>query len=191
VFESLQHFEKILVVLKRVLNYLVSSRAVLEKKILRNKVVICSESTENHIQKLISINDQFSLIYENCQACHRSLFKTLPIEVDCIVLKIYISITNSLVATAAKNEQNSILFHKAKELGLTSRACKAGEWPCVKLIDFREGAEPCQEVKEKVLAKKWTNISIEDSNEKLKCDCDACSFQKPYAFQQPLMKRHQ
>ncbi len=83
------------------------------------------------------------------------------------------------------------MFHEAKELGLVSRACKVGEWPCSKLIDFRGGTEPCQEVKEKVVAKKCTNISLEDLNEKLKSDCDACSSQKPYACQQPLMKRHQ
>ena len=59
------------------------------------------------------------------------------------------------------------------------------------MIDFREGVEPCQKVKEKVLAKKWTNITIEEPNEKFKCDCDACRSQKPYACQQPLMKRHQ
>jgi hypothetical protein len=147
---------------------------------------------EKHIQKLISIfYDQFGSIYENCQACHRSLSKNLPVEVDCLILKIFISITSSLGATAANNEQNSILFHEAKELGLVSRACKAGEWPCSKLIDFREGAEPYQEVKEKVLPEKWTNISIEDTNEKLECDYNACNFQKPYACQQSLMKRHQ
>jgi hypothetical protein len=61
------------------------------------------------------------------------------------------------------------LFHEAKELGLNFRACKAGEWPCSELIDFRKGAEPCQEVMEKVLAEKWTNISTEDyTNDKLK-----------------------
>jgi hypothetical protein len=87
------------------------------------------------------------------------------------------------------SEQNCLLFQEAKELKLTSRTCKVGEWPYSELIDFREGIEPCK--KEKVLAKKWTNITIEEPNEKFKCDCDACSSQKPYACQQPLMKRHQ
>jgi hypothetical protein len=59
------------------------------------------------------------------------------------------------------------------------------------LIDFREDTKSDQEVKEKVLAKKWTYISIEGTNEKLKCVCDACSFQKLYACQQPLINRHQ
>jgi hypothetical protein len=98
---------------------------------------------------------------------------------------------SNLGATAVNIEQNSFLFHEAKELGLVSRACKSGEWPCPKLIDFREHAELCQEVKEKVLTEKWTDIPTKDTNEKLKCDYDACNFQEPYACQQPLMKRHQ
>jgi hypothetical protein len=192
VCKSLQHFKKILIVLERVLNCLVFSHAVLEKKILRKKVVIPSESTEEQIQELVPIFDnQFIPIYENCQAYHRELFKKLPLEIDCLILKIYVSTSQSLGATAADSEQNCLLFQEAKELGLIYRTCKVGEWPYSKLIDFREGVEPYQEVKEKVLAKKWTNISLEESNEKFKCDCDACSFRKPYACQQPLMKRHQ
>jgi hypothetical protein len=58
------------------------------------------------------------------------------------------------------------------------------------LIDVREGTKPYQKVKEKVLAEKWTNISTKESNAKLKCDCDACSFRKSYACQQPLVKIH-
>ncbi len=94
-----------------------------------------------------------------------------------------------LLRTASKN---CLLFQEVKkELKLISRTCKVGEWPYSKLIDFREGVKPCQEVKEKVLAKKWANVSIEEPNEKFKCDCNACSTRKPYACQQPLMKRHQ
>ncbi len=112
-------------------------------------------------------------------------------EIDCLILKIFVSASHSLGATAVNNEQNGLLFHEAKELGLVSRACKAGEWPFSKLIDFREDTESFQEVKEKVRAKKWFTVTTKDTNEKLKCDCNACSFRKPYACQQPLMKRHQ
>jgi hypothetical protein len=157
VCESLQHFEKIILVLKRVLDCLIFSRAVLEKRILRKKVVIPLESTEKHIKELVHIfNNQFSPIYENCQAYHRDLFKRLPLEIDCLILEIFVSASHSLGATAANSELNCLLFHEIKELGLVSRTCKVGIWPCSKLIDFREGTEPCQEVK--VLAKKWTNI---------------------------------
>ncbi len=80
VCESLQHFKRILLVLERVQICLVFSRAVLEKKILRRKVGIPSESTEEQIQELVHIfNSHFSPIYENCQACHKELFKTLPL----------------------------------------------------------------------------------------------------------------
>ncbi len=74
------------------------------------------------------------------------------------------STSNNLSVTAANNEQNCLLFHEVKELVYISRTCKVGEWPCSKLVDFREGAESCQEVKEKELAEKWTNISTEESN---------------------------
>ena len=190
--ESLHYFGKILMVLNKVQEILEFSRAVLEKKVLRRKVVIPPESTEEQIQELVQIfNNQIDSIYENCQAHHKKLFKTLPLEIDCLILKIYVSSSKSLGATAANSEQNCLLFQEAKELKLTSRTCKVGEWPYSKLIDFREGIEPCKEVKEKVLAKKWTNITIEEPNEKFKCDCNACSSRKPYACQQPLMKRHQ
>ncbi len=143
VCKSLQYFKRILLVLRRVQECLIFSRAVLEKKILRRKVVIPSESTEEQIQELVQIfNSHFGPIYENCQACHKELFKTLPLEIDCFILKIYVSTSQSLGATAANSEQNCLLFQEAKELKLISRTCKVGEWPCSKLIDFREGVEP-------------------------------------------------
>ena len=154
------------------------AKVVLEKEILRMKVVIPLGVTERHIQEITSIfNHYLDLMYKHCQICHQDLFKRLPLEVDCLILKIYMSAFSTLGATAVNIEQNSFLFPEAKELGLVCCACKSGEWPRPKLIDFRERAELCQEVKEKVLAKKWT----EDTNEKLKCDYDACNFQKPYA----------
>jgi len=114
-----------------------------EKKILRKKEVIPSESTEKHIQELVHIfNNQFNPIYENCQAYHRDLFKRLPLEIDCLILKVFVSASHNLGATAANNEKNCLLFHEVKELGLVSRTCKVGKWPCSKLIDFREGIKP-------------------------------------------------
>jgi hypothetical protein len=131
VFKSLQHFEKIPVVLKSVLDCLIFSPAALEKKILKKKLAIPSESMERHIQELVSIfNTQFNPIYENCQAYHRNIFKSLLLQIDCLILKIFVSSSHSLGATAANNEQNCLLFYEVKELGLTSRTCKVGEWPC-------------------------------------------------------------
>ncbi len=110
--------------LRRVQECLEFSRAILEKKVLRRKVVIPSESTEEQIQELVQIfNSQIGPIYENCQACHKKLFKTLPPEIDCLILKIYISSSQSLGATAANSELNCLLFQVAKELKLTSRTC--------------------------------------------------------------------
>ncbi len=139
------------------------ARTVLEKEIFGKKVFIPSGVTERHIQEIVFMfNYQLDPIFRNCQTSHKDLFKPLPLEIDCLILKIYMSTFSSQGATATESEQNSILFHEAKELGLVSRTCKVGEWPCSKLIDFRGGTEPCQEVKEKVVAKKWTNISLED-----------------------------
>jgi hypothetical protein len=56
-----------------------------------------------------------------------------------------------LVATNANNEQNSILFHEAKELKLTFRVCQTREWLRSKLIDLTEDTQPL--VKKRVLAK--------------------------------------
>ena len=53
VCKRLQYCEKILVVLTRVLDCLIFSRAEIEKKILKKKVIILSESTEKHIQELV------------------------------------------------------------------------------------------------------------------------------------------
>ncbi len=100
--------------LERLQNCLVFSHAVLEKKIFRRKVVIPSESTEEQIQELVHIfNNHFSPIYENCQACHKDFFKTRPLEIDCLILKIYVSTSQSLGATAANSEQNCLLFQEA------------------------------------------------------------------------------
>ena len=109
---------------------------------------------EKQILEVVSIfNSQFGSIYENCQANHKEFFKSLPLEIDCLVLKVYVGAEWSLVATNANNEQNSILFHEAKELKLTFRVCQTGEWLRSKLIDFREDTQPCQEVKKRILAK--------------------------------------
>ena len=55
-------------------------------------MVISPESTEKHIQELVHIfNNRFGPIYENCQAYHRELFKKLPLEIDCLILKIFVS----------------------------------------------------------------------------------------------------
>ncbi len=98
-FKSLQHFEKIPVVLKSVLDCLIFSPAALEKKILKKKLPIPSESTERHIQELVSIfNTQFNPIYENCQAYHRNIFKSLLLQIDCLILKIFVSSSHSLQA---------------------------------------------------------------------------------------------
>ncbi len=108
-------------------------------------MAIPPESTEEQIQELVQIfNNHIDSIYENCQAHHKKLFKTLPLEIDCLILKIYVSSSKSLGATAANSEQNCLLFQEAKELKLTSRTCKVGEWPYSELIDFREGIEPCK-----------------------------------------------
>ena len=194
VLKSLHYFEKILVVLKNVLNCLIFSHAVLEKDILREKlkVVTPSESTERDTQPLVSIfNNLFNPNYENYQAYHRNLFKRLPLEIDCVILKIFTSASQTLIDTAANSKQNCLLFHEVKELGFTSCVCKTREWPCTKLIYFEEDAKFYRGNKEKVLSKKWTSFTAKDTSEKLKCDCDACNFQKPYASQQPLTKRHQ
>jgi len=115
VCKSLQYFKRILLVLRRVQECLEFSRAILEKKILRRKVVIPSESTEEQIQELVQIfNSHFGPIYENCQACHKELFKKLPLEIDCFILKIYVSTSQSLGATAANSEQNCFLFQEAR-----------------------------------------------------------------------------
>jgi len=166
--KSLYYFEKILFALKRLRDCLEIAKVVLEKEILRMKVVVPSGLTEKHIQQITFVfNHYFDPMYKNCQICHQDLFKRLPLEVDCLILKIYMSASSTLGATAGNNEQNCFLFHEAKEICLVFRACKSGEWPCPKLIDFKEHAELYQEVKEKVLAKKWTDIPTKDTNEKL------------------------
>ncbi len=72
-------------------------------------------------------NNQFSSIYEICQAYHRDLFKRLPLEIDCLIKKVFVSASHSLDATATNNEQKCLLFHEVKELGIISRTCKVGE----------------------------------------------------------------
>jgi hypothetical protein len=153
--KSFHNLKKILTVLKKVLTILENFRAILENKVLKRMNVIPLNATEKQIQKVITLfNSRFSSAHENCQATQRKRFKSIPLKIDCLVLKVYVGAEGFLVATAIDNEQNSFLFHEAKELRLVSCTCKAGEWPCSELIDFKEGTEPCQEAKEKVLAKK-------------------------------------
>ena len=137
IMKSLHQFKKILTVLKRVLEILEIFCAVLESKALKRKSANPLDAMEKQIQEVVTIfNSQFSSIYENCQANCKKNFKSLPLEIDCLVLKVYVGVEYYLIASATNNQQISILFDGAKELGLTSRACKAGEWPCSKLIDF-------------------------------------------------------
>ncbi len=101
---------------------ILAAKVVLEKEILRMKVVVPSGLTEKHIQQITFVfNHYFDPMYKNCQICHQDLFKRLPLEVDCLIMKIYMSASSTLGATTGNNEQDCFLFHEAKEICLVFR----------------------------------------------------------------------
>jgi hypothetical protein len=62
-----------------------------QSKILKRKSVRPLNAMEKQILEVVSIfNSQFGSIYENCQANHKEFFKSLPLEIDCLVLKVYV-----------------------------------------------------------------------------------------------------